>query len=546
MSAKDKHVDVVVVGAGAGGGVVAKELATNGFQVALLERGRWVRYGVGSNDEMTSMRGPMKRSMGPDLEKNPRVRIEGEGADMKSYPMNGYSSHIASCVGSGTVSYGAMAWRFMEEDFKMESTYGKVEGSTLADWPISYDDLEPYYEKAEWEIGVSGDGDENPFSPPRRKGYPMPAFEQNDDGKVLAEACKRLGLNPFSIPMARNSVPYNGRPGCIRNRTCAGYACPVSAKNGTHNTVIPKAIASGNCDLRVGCQVVEVMVDDDGHARGVRYFDAENVERIQTADIVVVASSATETARLLLNSKSKKFPDGAGNNNDWVGRNLQGHAYTGANGFFPDEVHRFSGPGATLAICDYNHHNPGIIGGGLLANEFYKLPYQFSKMRPPKAARWGLEHKKFQRENFRKFAQVLGPIQEMPNFHSRVIAYEGKKDFWGSPVVGLSGSRHPLDRKHCKFLAEKAEEILKEAGATTTWQNVGGRGQGSGVHQVGTCRMGDDPSISVTNRYGQVHDIDNLFVADGSTFPTNAGFNPSLTILAVGYWIGEYMVNKYS
>jgi choline dehydrogenase-like flavoprotein len=546
MSRKDKHVDAVVIGAGAGGGVVAKELATNGIQVVLFERGAWARYDDQPNDELTSMRGPMTRPMGPDLNKNPRVRITGQGEDMKAVPMKGYGSHIASCVGSGTVSYGAMAWRYMPEDFQMVSTYGTVEGSTLSDWPISYDDLEPYYEKAEWEIGVAGDDSDNPFAPQRAKPYPMPAFEQNRDGKVLSAACKRLGLHPFSIPMARNSVPYNGRAGCIRNRTCAGYACPVNAKNGTHNTVIPTAVASGNCELRTSCQVVEVIVDDDGRARGIRYFDKNNTEHIQTADMVVVAASATESARLLLNSKSKKFPNGAGNNNDWVGRNLQGHAYTGARGFFDENVHRFSGPGATLAICDYNHHNPGIIGGGLLANEFYQLPYRFAKTRPPKSPKWGIEHKKFQRENFFRFAQMVGPIQEMPNFHSRVVAYDKQRDFWGMPVVGLSGARHPIDQEHCKFLSARAEEILKEAGASTTWQSVGGKGQGSGVHQVGTCRMGDDPSTSVVNRYGQVHDIDNLYVADGSVFVTNAGFNPALTILAVGYWIGEHMVRRYT
>jgi choline dehydrogenase-like flavoprotein len=545
MSKKDKHVDAVIIGAGAGGGVVAKELATNGIQVVLFERGGWARYDADSNDELTSMRGPMTRTLGPDLKKNPRVRIVGEGDERKVLTEKGYGSHIASCVGSGTVVYGAMAWRYMPEDFKMVSTYGKVEDSTLADWPISYDDLEPYYEKAEWEIGVSGEAGANPYEPKRNKPYPMPAFEQNEDGKVLSAACNRLGLHPFSIPMARNSVPYDGRAGCLRRNTCAGYACPVSAKNGTHNTVIPKAIASGNCELRTNCQVVEVIIDDDGHARGIRYFDENNEERIQTADLVVVSSSATETARLLLNSKSKKFPNGAGNNNDWVGRNLQSHAYTGARGFFEDNIHSFKGPGSTMAICDFNHHNPGIIGGGLLANEFYQLPYGFTKTRPPQSPRWGAGHKTFQRENFFKFAQMVGPIQEMPNFHSRITTYDKQKDFWGDPVGALSGGRHPLDHEHCKFLSARAEEILKEAGATKTWQQVGGKGQGAGVHQVGTCRMGDDPATSVVNRYGQVHDIDNLYVADGSTFVTNAGFNPSLTILAMGFRIGEHVVNEY-
>jgi len=535
-----------VVGAGAGGGVVAKELAVNGFEVVLFERGDWVRYDDHPNDELISMRGGIRPSMGPDPDKNPRVRISGEGDKIKVIPLQGSGTHVAGCVGSGTVSYGAMAWRYMPEDFKMVSSYGKVKGSTLADWPISYDDLEPYYEKAEWEIGVAGDDSQNPFAAPRKKPYPMPAFEQNEEGKVLEAACKRLGLHPFPIPMARNSVPYNGRGACIRNHTCVGFACPVNAKNGTHNTVIPKAIASGNCELRTRCTVVEVIVDGDGHARGVKYFDKDKRLRIQTADIVVVAASAIETARLLLSSKSKKFPNGAGNNNGWVGRNLQGHAYTGAIGLFDYDIHHFAGPGATVAVCDFNHHNKGIIGGGLLANEFYHLPYKFTKTRPPNSPRWGLEHKRFQRENFFRYVHVMGPIQELPNFHSRVVLYEKRRDFWGRPIVGLSGTRHPLDHEHCKFLSARAEEILKEAGAVQTWQKVGGLGQGSGSHQAGTCRMGDDPSTSVVNRYGQVHDIDNLYLADASIFVTNGGFNPALTIMALAYWIGDHLVRKYT
>jgi choline dehydrogenase-like flavoprotein len=134
----------------------------------------------------------------------------------------------------------------------------------------------------------------------------------------------------------------------------------------------------------------------------------------------------------------------------------------------------------------------------------------------------------------------------MPNFHSRVVAYGGQKDYWGYPVAAMSGSRHPLDEKHCQFLSAKAEEILKEAGATRTWQQVGGKGQGGGQHQAGTCRMGDDPATSVVNRYGQVHDIDNLYVADGGVIVTNGGFNPALTIMAMGFWIGEHLVKKFS
>ncbi len=543
----NKHVNAIVVGAGAGGGVVAKELTEQGLSVVLFERGDWPVYDKHINDELISQRTQILGSaFGPDHLKNPRVWVNPDGSRQVITPISGDYGHNAACVGSGTVSYGAMAWRFMPEDFKMKTTYGHVEGSTLDDWPISYEDLEPFYEKAEWEIGVSGDDSQNPFAPHRRKPQPMPPFENNKEGKVLASAMKRLGLHPFPIPMLRNSVPYNGRPACIRNRTCVGFACPVDGKNGTHNTVIPKAIATGNCEIRVNCQVAEIVSDASGKITGVRYFNEQGKGQEQTADLVVVSASATETARLLLNSPSKRFPNGLGNNNDWVGRNLQGHAYTGALGIFDHEITDFAGPGATIGFCDYNHHNEGIVGGGLLCNEFNAMPYLFTGLRPPGASMWGKEHKEFQMKNIKRISGLHGPIQEVPNFEARVTIDPKVKDHWGIPVVALSGERHPIDHEHCKWLSANAEKVLQEAGATFTWQKVGGKGISGGQHQAGTARMGNDPQTSVTNRYGQVHGIDNLFVADGSLFATNGGFNPALTILAVGYWVSDYITKTWN
>ena len=341
--------------------------------------------------------------------------------------------------------------------------------------------------------------------------------------------------------MLRNTVPYQGRSACIRCRWCSGYACEVDAKNGTQNTVIPRAIATGNCELRIGCTAKEVLVNEHGRATGVNYFDSRNRLQMQTADLIVLSCSATETARLLLNSRSRLFPNGAGNRHDWVGRNLQDHAYTGAFGLFAEEVYDDLGPGAYIAISDFNHHNPGLKGGGMLCNQFICLPYAFTKRRPPGAPAWGKAHKDFQRSYYRKFIGVHGPVQEMPVFESRIEIDPQVRDFWGIPVARLSGQRHENDVKVGAFLASKAEAWLREAGAIETWVRPPGRSMGAGAHQAGTCRMGNDPKTSVTNRYGQIHDIDNLFVADGSLHVTNGGFNPVLTIMALGYWVGTHI-----
>ncbi len=404
------HVNAVVIGAGAAGGIVAKELATAGLSVVLLERGGWQSFDDHDHDELISQRVTvLGNAFGPDNARHRRVIKVGDQWRVVLPSEGGYNNN-AACVGGGTLSYGAMAWRFSEKDFRMRTTYGRPEGSTLEDWPIRYEDLEPCYEKAEWEIGVSGDAAANPFAAPRKKPYPMPPFAYNEEGLLLEVAGKRLGYHPFPIPMLRNSVTRNGRAACIHCRYCVGFACEVSAKCGTHNTVIPNALATGNCRLLAECVVKEILIDERGRARGVTYFDTNGRLQSQTADLVVVSASATESARLLLNSKSRLFPQGLGNRNDWVGRNLQGHAYTGAWGLFEKEIYDDVGAGATIAICDFNHGNQGLRGGGLLANEFIRLPYLFSLNRPVGGARWGKAHKDFgEEERGTWLRQISGP-----------------------------------------------------------------------------------------------------------------------------------------
>jgi hypothetical protein len=262
--------------------------------------------------------------------------------------------------------------------------------------------------------------------------------------------------------------------------------------------------------------------------------------------MVILSASATETARLLLNSKSKFFPSGIGNENDWVGRNLQGHAYPHAFGLFEDDIYDDFGPGASVAICDFNHHNPGIIGGGYLSNSFIRMPYGFAGVRPPGEKLWGKAHKEFQRKNFKRMAEIHGPYQEIPNFEQRVEVDSAVKDFWGIPVARLSGKTHEEDQKGCTFMAEKAALWLKEAGAIHTWQSNGiTSGVSGGQHQAGTCRMGNDPKTSVTDKFGRIHSVPNLFVADGSLHVTNGGFNPALTIMALGYWVGGHIASEW-
>ena len=540
------RVNAVVIGAGAGGGVVAKELSEAGVRVALLERGRWYTANDCRKDDLRNQRtSVLGNNSGPDDERNPRVFVDRDANRHIVLPSEGGYSNNAACVGGGTLTYGAMAWRYQPKDFRMRSTYGAPEGSTLDDWPISYDDLAPFYEKAEYEIGVSGDVNNDPFKGPRARPLPMPPLSPTREYEILKPAAQRLGLHPFDLPMLRNSVPYNGRPPCMRCRWCVGFVCEVDAKCGTHNTVIPRALATGLCDLRLGCMVKEILTTEQGKITGVSYFDAHDRLQEQPADLVIISGAAIESARLLLNSKSRLFPNGLGNRFDWVGRNLQGHAYSGATGLFDFDTYDDVGPGACIAICDYNHGNPGMVGGGALCNEFIRLPIHVSSMSPPNLPRWGKAHKDFMRQAYRRTVVVMGPAQEMPMFDSRVQVDPRVKDFWGIPVVRLSGSNHPHTVEVGKMLSVKADAWLKEAGAVSTWPRPPRVGLSGGQHQAGTCRMGNDPKTSVVNRYCQVHDVDNLFVVDGSVHVNNGGFNPVLTIMAIAYYASAHIVGEW-
>jgi choline dehydrogenase-like flavoprotein len=439
-----------------------------------------------------------------------------------------------------------MAWRYLPQDFRMRSTYGAPPGSSLEDWPITYDDLEPFYEKAEYEIGVSGDYSGTPFHGPRKRPLPMPPLPPNREFEILWPAAKHLGLHPFHIPMARNSVPYNGRGPCMRCRWCVGFACEVDGKNGSQNTVIPTALSTGNCELRTECMAKEILTDDRGRARGVAYFDANGHLQAQLADIVVVSACAIESARLLLNSKSRLFPNGLGNRYDKVGRNLQGHHYTGAIGYFDYDTYDDVGPGAGIAVSDYNHGTAGLCGGGMLCNEFTRLPVQIFDRMPPDAPRWGLGHKQAMRSFYKRNIAVQGPTQQIPTADARVTLDPAVRDKWGLPVARISGNVHPQTFEIGEIQSKRAEAWLKEAGAVTTSRFAGKPLiVSSGQHQAGTCRMGNDPQGSVVDRNCQIHEVDNVFVIDGSVHVNNGGFNPALTIMAIAYMASEALVRNW-
>ncbi|MEP7356539.1 MAG: GMC family oxidoreductase [Anaerolineales bacterium] len=541
--------DVIVIGAGAGGGVAAGVLAEAGKRVLLLERGGQLST-PSPDDERDHLRnqrlGPYGHNAGPELDGNPRVAVDLQGQAVVVAPNDGRYQNNAAVVGGGTRVYGAMAWRFLPLDFKMASTYGVPAGSSLADWPISYDDLAPDYERAEWEVGVAGDSALSARHWPRRKGYPMPPLPVHPQGVVLRAGAQKLGWEVFVPPALINTIPRDGRAACIQCQYCVGFPCPVEAKNGTHNTLIARALASGNCELLTETVVDRLESDAAGRVSGVSYIDGAGQRHGAQVEVVICAGGAIETARLLLLAAADRHPHGLGNDYDQVGRHLQGHYYPAAVGLMPEPVYNGLGPGMTSATTRFNHGNPGVVGGSVLTDELIEMPLRFwHHSLPPDLPRWGLENKRFMRENYTRVMRVTGPVQEIPSPDARVTLDPDVRDRWGRPVARLSGATHPETIRTSAFTIERSKEWLAASGATRVWGKVPSRKLSAGQHQAGTCRMGDDPRTSVTDAWGRVHGHDNLLVADGSLHVTNGGFNPVLTIMALAFRVAGHLADSW-
>lgn len=543
--------DAIIIGTGAAGGIVACVLAEAGKDVLLLERGPALSFSDVGRDHLRNQRlSRYGHNAGPEIEGNPRVFVDPAGNPRTVRPHQPDYHNNAACVGGGTRVYGAQAWRFMPADFRMASAYGVPEGSSLADWPLTYDDVEPYYERAEWGLGVAGDGRALRDHVPRLRDYPLPAVPPNPQTAALGRGAQQLGWLTSPVPLLINTVPYDGRDACIACKYCVGFACPTDAKNGSHNTMIPRALATGNCKLVTGAIADRIETDQRGNVIGVSYIaqdgglqaEAKGQAHTARAKVVIVSAGAIESARLLLNSHSAHHPNGLGNEYDQVGRNLQGHLYPRAYGLMQEKVFSGVGPGVTIATTQFNHGNPGIIGGGMLADDFIKPPIDFwYDSLPPDLPRWGLANKRFMRENFTRVLHVRGPVQDVPSPDGRVTIDPSVRDRWGIPVARLSGTTHPATVEAAEFMRSRAEEWLRASDCERIWSARPGLVLSGGQHQAGTCRMGNDPKTSVTDKWGRIHNYDNLFVVDGSLHVTNGGFNPVLTIMALAFRSAAYI-----
>lgn len=538
-------VDVVVVGSGAGGMPVAAHLAERGARVVILERGPWLRREAFLEDEIDVKR---RGQLWPTVEAEPRTWRASDADEATALPTGVQLFANAMCVGGSTVHYSGLSWRFLPSDFRVRTEEGDVDGADLADWPITYDELEPWYDHAEWTLGISGEAFVNPFEPPRRRGYPLPPVARNSAGAILELGARALGLHPFAPPLAILSRPYDGRPACTNKGFCSGYGCTVGAKSSTLEALLPRALATGRCELRPDAFVTRIPLDARGRAEGVVYVDAHGREHLQRADVVVLAAGGVETPRLLLLSAQRGHPDGLGNANGLVGRHLMQHAPgTTVTAVFPEPLDGHKGVGPTRVVHDWVDSDParGHIRGGYFHPRAHGGDPIELALRPIHGATWGAAHKASMAATFRHYLYSHVTAESLPVAANRVDLDPTVRDRFGLPVARITHTAHPNDVRLSAFLADRSAEVFRAAGATRVDVPPPGVRKLHN-HQMGTCRMGDDPERSVVDRWGRLHGVPNAYVTDASVFVTSGGLNPALTVEANAFRVADHLAHTRS
>jgi choline dehydrogenase-like flavoprotein len=537
-------VDFVVIGAGAAGGVVAKELSTAGFQVVVLEQGPYLRAEDFEHDELKKKRIWSPPYIGQDvltndhsLQPNTFRKTTNDKAVLAPTVQYG------RCVGGGSVHFTANYWRFHEIDFIERSRFGPIEGTGFADWPITYADLEPYYTKAEWDLGISGLAGANPFDPPRSRPYPLPPLPVKSSGVLMDKGARKLGWHSFPAPLAILSQPYRGREACHHCGFCIFFGCEWGAKSSTLASVIPMAEETGRCEVRTGCYVRKISTDKSGRVDGAVYFDSHRLEQFQKAKAVVLCANGAETPRLLLLSKSKLFPDGLGNSNGLVGKYLMFDCDSGANGIFEHPLNEYKSVVVTRVVHDFYDSDPkrGFYGGGGMDArlEAYPVEYALFSM-PPGTPKWGAGFKRSLRENYNRQLMILTHLTSLALESNTITLDPEVKDAWGLPAMRVTYKNHPDDLKNMAFFSERALELLDAAGAQKKWA-IEPQEITASVHLMGTCRMGNDPKASVVDKYHRAHDVPNLFIVDGSSFVTSGRNQPTCTIQALAYRASDHI-----
>ncbi len=522
------EVDVCIVGSGAGGGVLAMELARRGFSVVILEVG----------ERIDRSRIPTAQ---PDWERHSKQAFPSDTKrDRIVYGSKSDPSFKASRfkgVGGSTMHYEGFCTRNHPDDFRRRALLGLG-----ADWPLGYEELAPHYDRVERQLGMSGTRD-NPFDPPRGP-YPNPAIAMSCAVKAVKRGADRLGLHSAHAPLAILSRPVAKREAC---NFCGGCwsGCLMGAISNVSQAYLPSAEKNG-AEIRTRAMATRIVLGEDGkQARGVDYLDSNGALHHQSARVVAICANAIETPRLLLMSSRADHPDGLANSSGLVGRHFSSHTLVSAKALLDERVDAYKGPNINGMIQDFYDHDEkrGFAGGYVLALRNAEAgPLHFHRRWARPKRLFGKQLLDYMTENFGHSVAVSAYGEHFATEKDRVSLDPNEMDSFGLPLPHIEIRLHDNERRMLSHMKKTVLSVLEAAGG----REISIRRPPSFIstHLMGSCRMGKDPRKSVTDPYGETHDIANLFIADGSLFPTSTPGNPTLTIQALATRVAQRIASK--
>ena len=512
----------VVIGSGAGGGTLSNELAQKGVKVVCLEAGKNYSPDDFINDEWSAF---LQTAWLDNRSTSGSWSIATNWPNLPSW--------IVKSVGGSTLHWAGASLRFQEHEFKVRTEYGDVAGANLLDWPIDLKEMEPYYDKAEYKIGVT-------------RTHGIPGLPGNNNFKVFYDGAKKLGYKDVHTGrMGINSMPRDGRNACLQLGFCF-QGCKSGAKWSAGYSEIPKAEQTGNFELRTQAHVIQITHNKSGKVDGVVYVDKDGNQQKQKARIVAVAGNSIETPRLLLMSNSSMYPDGLSNSSGQVGKNFMRHMTGTVYGTMPGEVHFDRGTQMAGIVMDESGHDDsrGFAGGYYMQTlpgfGLGAIAGNIGNMSVDSPGKWGRNYTREVVENYKNMAGMWLVGEDMPRSTNRITLSSTEKDQYGLPAPNVHFDDHPNDVAMREYAYKKAEDLYNSVGAVQTYRTP----PYPSTHNLGTNRMSANAKDGVVNKWGRSHDIKNLFVADGSVMTTGAAANPTLTITALAIRTGEYLASE--
>ncbi len=507
---------VVIVGSGAGGGTLGNELAQKGVKTVILEAGSRHEYNDFVNDEWASFAQLAWSDM--------RV-ASGSWRIARDFP--NLPAWIVKAVGGSTVHWAGASLRFQDYEFRARTHYGELAGAQLLDWPITLAELAPYYDKAELKMGVGGT-------------HGIPRLPGNNNFKVMEAGARKLGYKDITTGnMAINAEPRDDRTSCRQLGFCF-QGCKMGAKWSTLYSEIPKGEATGNLEVRPQSHVLQIEHDAKGKVTGVVYADKDGNTQRQKARVVAVAGNSIESPRLLLNSHSGKFPNGLANGAGHVGKHYMRHTTASVYAIFDKPVHMYRGTTMAGIVKDESRHDPsrGFVGGYEMETLSLGLPFMAAFLNP---GQWGRDFTWFL-DRYDRMAGLWIVGEDMPQENNRITLSPETKDKFGMPVANVNFDDHANDESMRNHAFQQGSAIYDAVGAVKTFRTP----PYPSTHNLGTNRMSDKPEDGVVNKWGQTHEVKNLFISDGSQFTTGASENPTLTIVALAIRQADHIAGLMS